>query len=272
MANILKAPGQYIQGKGELKNLGKIIKRLGRKYLIILSERARERYDETISVSFLENELDFVYEIFGGECSLEEIERITQAGREHECDVVISIGGGKAVATYLNAASVIIPTIASNDAPCSGLSVVYNEAGVVVKVIFSKRNPDYVIVDSELIVKAPVRFFTAGMGDALATYYEARACKASGARTMARGNATNTVMMMAELCRDLILKNGYEAKCAAEKKEVNQAVEDVLEASILLSGIGFESGGLAAAHAVNDGLVHVTGTHGAMHGENRSCF
>jgi len=151
-----------------------------------------------------------------------------------DSDGIIAVGGGKtidtakAVAQKLDLPVVIVPTIASNDAPCSGLSVVYNEEGVVVKVIFSKRNPDLVLVDSEIIAKAPVELLVAGMGDALATYFEARAVKASGARNMARGNVTNTAMMMSKLCYDLLIANGVEAKKAVENKEVNEALEQDL--------------------------------------------
>jgi glycerol dehydrogenase len=74
-------------------------------------------------------------------------------------------------------------------------------------------------------------------------------------------------MAMAKLCNDLLLTYGLDAKKAVEAKEPNEALENVLEASILLSGVGFESGGLAAAHAINDGFAYVEQAHGAMHGE-----
>lgn len=45
------------------------------------------------------------------------------------------------------------------------------------------------------------------------------------------------------------------------------AVEKVVEANTLLSGLGFESGGLAAAHAVHNGLTAVPATHDHMHGD-----
>ncbi|MBO6132962.1 MAG: glycerol dehydrogenase, partial [Lachnospiraceae bacterium] len=276
MANAIKLPGQYIQGPGELKNLGKYIKKMGKKFLILLSENSKKRFESIVSASLQENELDFIYEATGPQCSLPEIERVTEVGKSAGCDAVISLGGGKiidigkAVATYLAAVSIIVPTVASNDSPCSGLSVVYNDEGVVVKVIYSKRNPDLVLVDSEVIAAAPPRFFAAGVADALATYFEARACKASGARNMARGSQTDTAEMMAKLCNDILFEYGSEAKKAIEEKKPNEALEHVLEACTLLSGVGFESGGLAAAHAINDGFAYVPAAQGAMHGEKVS--
>jgi len=273
MASVIKAPSRYIQGKGEIKNLAKHLGKLGSKYLILLSERTYGRVGEDIKASFNESEAEVIFEYFNGECSLSEIERVMEIAKGKASNGVIAVGGGKtidtakAVAQKLDLPVVIIPTIASNDAPCSGLSVVYNDEGVVVKVIYSKRNPDLVLVDSEIIAKAPVELLVAGMGDALATYFEARAVKASGARNMARGNVTNTAMMMSKLCYDLLITNGVEAKKSVENKEVNEALENVLEANILLSGVGFESGGLAAAHAINDGFAFVPQAHGKLHGE-----
>ena len=156
--------------------------------------------------------------------------------------------------------------MASNDAPCSGVAVLYNEQGVVVKAVLMRRNPDLVVVDTEIIAKAPVRLFAAGLGDALATWFEARACHKSGARTMARGNVSNTALMMSRLCYDLLMEHGVEALEAVRQHTVTKALEDVVEASIYLSGLGFENGGLAAAHAINDGLAQEPQTHGMYHG------
>ena len=273
MANIIKAPSKYIQGKGEIKNIGKHLNKLGNKFLIICSEGTFKRIGQDIKLSFDENMCQYIFEYFNGECSLEEIDRIVEIAKNNNCDVVVAIGGGKAIDTgkavsqKLDCPVVVVLTIASNDAPCSGLSVVYNNEGVVVKVIFSKRNPDVVLVDSEIIAKAPARMLVAGMGDALATYFEARASRNSSSKTMAKGTATNTAIMMGKLCFDLLMENGIEAKKSVEKNEVSEALENVLEANILLSGIGFESGGLAAAHAINDGFAYIEQSHDALHGE-----
>lgn len=72
---------------------------------------------------------------------------------------------------------IIVPTIASTDAPCSALSVIYTDEGVFEKYLFLPSSPDMVMVDTDIVSKAPVRLLISGMGDALATYFEARACK-----------------------------------------------------------------------------------------------
>ena len=273
MAKIMKAPGKYIQGAGELKNLGTHVKKMGNKFLVLMSKRNCNELGDQIKASLEEGGYECVFEIFNGECSLEEIDRVAAVGKEAGCDSVIAIGGGKAIDTgkavgvRLDTTVIVVPTIASNDAPCSGLSVCYNDKGVVCKVIYGKRNPDIVIVDTEIIASSPVRLFVSGMGDALSTYFEARACKASGARNYCRGTAPNTALAMAKLCFDLLMQSGVQAYEDVKKKDATTAVEDIAEADILLSGVGFESGGLAAAHAINDGFAQVPQAHGALHGE-----
>ena len=139
----------------------------------------------------------------------------------------------------------ICPTIASTDAPCSALSVIYTDAGVFEEYLFLPANPNMVLMDTEIIAKSPVRLTVSGMGDALATYFEARACKTSGAMTCAGGKVTGAAMALAKLCFDTLMDEGVKAKLALEAGACTEAVEKVIEANTLLSGIGFESGGLA---------------------------
>jgi len=163
-----------------------------------------------------------------------------------------------------------VPTIASTDAPTSALSVVYTDDGVFEEYFWLPANPDVVMVDTEIISKAPSRYLVAGMGDAFATYYEARAVKASNANTCAvaaLGKQTITAFALAELCYKTLMEDGFKARVAADSNAITPALENIIEANILLSGIGFESGGLAASHSIHNGLTVLPQTHDAQHGE-----
>lgn len=270
----LKAPGYYVQGAGELDKLGKYIKKIGDNFLVLLSPNNKRRIGERLEAAITSVDKKFVFCEFGGQCSKSAIEEAVAVAKEHGCDSIIGVGGGKAldtakaIATNLGGlTTVIIPTIASNDAPCSSVAVIYNDAGVVVKALMMNRNPDLVLVDTELIAKAPKHYLIAGMGDALSTYFEARACYRSGAKTMARGTCSKTALALSKLCYDTLLHDSEKALEAVDKQEVTPALESVVEACVYLSGVGFESGGLAAAHAINDGLAHVEQAHNADHGE-----
>ena len=81
---------------------------------------------------------------------------------------------------------VIVPTIASTDAPCSAIAVRYTPDGVYQESISCARNPDIVLVDSALIAKAPARFLVAGIGDALSTWFEARSNLETASRQLHR--------------------------------------------------------------------------------------
>ena len=160
-----------------------------------------------------------------------------------------------------------MPTIASTDAPCSALSVIYSDQGVFERYLFLPANPNMVLVDTAVVSAAPVRLLVAGMGDALATYFEARACEASGATNCVGGRTTLAAMGLARLCYDTLMENGVKAKLAVEQKVCTKAVEHVIEANTYLSGLGFESGGLAGAHAIHNGLTAIPETHKMYHGE-----
>lgn len=214
-----------------------------------------------------------VFDYFNGECCKSEINRLTAVMEKEGCDLVIGIGGGKildtakAAAYYRHTPVVICPTIASTDAPCSALSVIYTENGVFEEYLFLPSNPDMVLMDTEVISKSPVRLTVSGMGDALATYFEARAVLAKDGLTCAGGHGTLAAHALAELCFDTLMEEGVKAKLALEAGACTPAVEKIIEANTLLSGIGFESGGLAGAHAIHNGFTVLEECHSMYHGE-----
>jgi glycerol dehydrogenase len=196
-----------------------------------------------------------------------------KAATKAKADVVVGVGGGKtldaakAVGHRAGASWATVPTVASTDAPTSALSVIYTDDGIFQEYVFFPHNPDLVLVDTELCANAPYRYLVSGMGDALATWVEARATAEARKPTMAGGAPTMAALALAKLCWDTLLSYGFSARHAAEQHVVTPALEKVVEANTLLSGVGFESGGLAAAHAVHNGLTALPQTHHYMHGE-----
>ncbi|MDD6311759.1 MAG: glycerol dehydrogenase [Firmicutes bacterium] len=274
MARTLIAPCKYIQGPGELWNIGTYAAKYGENALILISEGGIKRFGEIIKKSFADAKKKMAFFEFGGECSKKEIMRVIDAVFEEECDCIIGVGGGKIFDTAKAAADstyvplIIAPTIAATDAPCSALSVIYTEDGRVESFRNVRQNPDLVLMDSEVIAASPVRLTVSGMGDALATYFEARACKRSDSENYANGKSLNAGQALARLCYDILMEDGYKAKVALEAGgSLTQSVENIIEANTLLSGIGFESCGCAAAHAICDGLSELHETHEYYHGE-----
>jgi glycerol dehydrogenase len=262
-------PGKYIQGAGALNELPSLIKLFGRQGMILASPTAHKKIlpDSELPAHSL------LFERFGGECCEKELSRLGAVIREKNVDVLVGMGGGKTIDTAKIAADranipvLVVPTIASTDAPCSGCAVLYSEQGVFESVYYQKLNPSAVLVDMEIIANAPVRFLVAGMGDALATWFEAKSCSSTQSPNECGGLSTMTGLNLARLCYDTLLQYGPAARIAAGQHIITPALERIVEANILLSGVGFESGGLASAHSIHNGLTALEETHAYYHGE-----
>ncbi|EKM7175916.1 glycerol dehydrogenase [Cronobacter sakazakii] len=273
MDRIIQSPGKYIQGAGVISRIGDYLKPLAERWLVVGDKFVLGFAEETLRQSFKKAALSVEIAPFGGECSQNEIDRLRKLADSARCTAVLGIGGGKtldtakALAHFMAVPVAIAPTIASTDAPCSALSVIYTDSGEFDRYLMLPHNPNIVIVDTQVVAGAPARLLASGIGDALATWFEARACSRSGATTMAGGKCTQAALALAELCYNTLLEQGEKAMLAAERHVVTPALERIIEANTYLSGVGFESGGLAAAHAIHNGLTAIPDAHHYYHGE-----
>jgi glycerol dehydrogenase len=275
MLKVFCAPARYTQGPNATLHLGPEIQNLGLQgpALIVAGRSAIRLLTPAWQATFAQTNTPYEVFPFAGECTAAEVQRGVTAAQQIQAKIIIGAGGGKvldaarAIAADLNLPIVNCPTIASSDAPCSALSVIYNEAGTVETYRIYRRNPDLVLVDTSVIAQSPARLLVAGMGDALATWFEAKVCAAGGVKNMRGGASTQSALALAELCYKTLLADGVAAIAALQSKTPNDALERLVEANTLLSGLGFESSGLAAAHAVHNGLTTAHGTHACMHGE-----
>lgn len=270
MRRIFKSPGAYVQGRNVLYSAGEFVDDGDRAVVIadatvldIVGDPLRDGFETAgFAVECLE---------FDGTCTRTEIDRIAEDARE--ADVVVGAGGGqaldtaKAVSGAVGGSLVTVPTIASTDAPTSSLSVLYTEDHEFDDFAFHDENPSLVLVDTAVVARAPTRFFRSGMADALATWFEAETAIEARAANVFEGQSTLTARAVARTCYETVREHGPSALAAVERDAVTESVDAVVEANTLMSGIGFESGGLAAAHSIHDGLTRVDATDGATHGE-----
>lgn len=277
------SPTKYVQGEDELLNLGYFVKSFGSSALLIAHPDDVNRVKHKLDATAEKFGITFVESGFKGECSRVEVARLQEIAREKKCVCTIGLGGGKAIdaakCVAEGEALIICPTIAATDAPTSHSAVLYTPDGSFDDYAYFKQSPSVVLVDTTVIAQAPVRFLVAGMGDALSTYFEARATAKSYSRVNASlpmgsreglcapAVGTHAALAMATLCYEMLLKDGVKAKAACECNMVTQALENIVETNILLSGLGFESAGLGGAHAIHDGLTILEGTHHYYHGE-----
>jgi glycerol dehydrogenase len=264
-------PGKYIQGVGAIGELPALIELLGKQGLILASPSVNDKVLPACGIDLRARAVPI--ELFRGECCEDELTRLFAILKQKQVDVLVGMGGGKTIDTAKIVADradipvIIIPTIASTDAPCSGCAVLYSKDGIFEAVCYQRTNPAAVLVDVGIIAAAPTRFLVAGMGDALSTWFEARSCDRTQSVNECGGYSTTAGLHIAKLCYDTLLAYGVAAKVASERHIVTPALDHIVEANTLLSGLGFESAGLAAAHSIHNGLTALAETHSFYHGE-----
>lgn len=269
----LIAAASYTQGPDVLEN--------ATSYRVLSSDRAllvggatalsvaeeslrRGLEDADVSVAGVERGVD--------SCTFHVIDALADRACEVDADVVVGVGGGvaldasKAAAERVGAKLAIVPTVVSTDAPCSSVAVVYDEDDGFVDYVHRRRNPELVVVDTRLVAESPTRFTRYGMGDAFATRFEAEAVARGRHATHAGGTPTDTALQLARRSFENLAMHGEQALAAVERDAVTPAVERIAETNTLLSGIGFESGGLAGAHAFSKGFSRtgVNAPHGLL--------
>ena len=272
------SPSRYIQGPGEINRLVCHTGKYGKRVFAVIDSYFFEKLSPHLQDIYKQEGQMIMTESFEGEITKERILAFSEKAAACQAEVIVGIGGGKtldtakAVAFGLSCKLVVVPTSASTDAPTSAMSIIYNDRHEHSDVYYYPNNPDLVLVDSQIIADAPVRFLVSGMADALATVYEARATLRSHSPNYVNQEsgpylATRTACAIAELCAETVFRYGEEAKKANEAHIVNEALEAVIEANTLMSGLGFENVGCAASHVIHNGISATPEGAGSLHGE-----
>ena len=201
------------------------------------------------------------YAEFVDENPSQEIDRLAALARDYKVEFIIGLGESKA----LDCAKIIaqthhlplasLPTTAVTDAPCSEVSAVYSPDGHFDHYTFLKKSPDVLLVDTSIIAKASARYLAAGIADAIATHLESQSLKKG--LSPWRGLNAEVAYAISHKCHETLLKYGKLAYEANKAHAVTPAFESVVEANTLLSRLGFESGGVTAAHSVRAALCLV---------------
>ena len=266
---------RYIQGPGELDNLFAYGRKYGDRFLIFVDTGVYEMIQQRVEAIEDRCGCSFLLSPFIGECCQENVDLLAGEVRKADCNVIVGIGGGKMldiaklVADSVDLPRIIVPTSASNDAPAADWAAVYDVNGVHLGGVPTRRCTELVLVDSAIIAQAPARLFAAGIADALVTWYEAVANeKAFAPNYIDRGYARCLAgMAIARECHDILLRDGKRAYEAVKAKVLTEAVENIIEANILLSGLGFMNAGCAGAHGIHNGISEIEAGKSFLHGE-----
>jgi glycerol dehydrogenase len=265
---------KYIQGAGIISECGAFLPNLDGRLLLVADAVVMPLVFEKLRKAAAEAKLELWKWNFGGECSEEEISEVKKFSIENNIKAIAAAGGGKSLDTsrmvshQLKIPMISIPTIASSNAATSSLAVLYSKDHIYMYPVKIGRCPDLVIVDSEIITHAPVRFLIAGMGDGLSAIYEGEAMKTANKKTVHGTDCNPTSLIISRLAHDVIREKGYQAKISVENHIVTPALEDVIEAIIFLSEAGAEGGGgTAIPHGLHAALTILPEIKEVYHGE-----
>lgn len=269
---IFGSPGRYIQGPGTISEIGAAIAQAGRSAAVVADDFVAGIIGEPIAESAAAHGIAVRFLAQNGEVTASAIAALRASYDTDPAEVVVAAGGGKSIDTGKALAHayglplITVPTVASNDSPTSKNYVIYDDNHQLLEVGHLPASPRHVIVDTSLIARAPRQFLLAGIGDAITKRFEAEQCLASGGRNMFGAKSSLAGVALARACYDILRADAPAALERCGTGEPDAAFERLIEAVLLLSGLGFESGGLSIAHAMTRGLSRTAGAGKSLHG------
>lgn len=269
---VFGSPGRYYQGRGLVQRLDELSAYLGNKAALVTDRQVAGFLLTPMQDALAKRDATVVAYAFDGELTQALVDQLAAQVSKAKHDFVIAAGGGKgidagkAVAHKLGLPLMTLPTAASTDSPTSKNYVLYDDNHRMAGVFHMDRNPDTVLVDTKILSAAPPVLLRYGIGDAIAKKFEARQCTRMKGRNMFGERPTIAALALANACYDSLRKNAESALECAGSGEPTPAFEATVEATILMAGLGFESGGLSITHALTRGLPLIPGLNTAPHG------
>jgi glycerol dehydrogenase len=266
-------PSKYVQGQGVLSQLGTLVKQHGERPFVVAGRTGFSKVRARVQSSLLAAGIPLVgHDDTVTESTRSKIEEIASKCEELDVDVVVGCGGGKAIDTAkavgekLHAPVICIPTQCATNADQMADAVIFSEDHKFVEDMYLTRAPVLVLVDTDVVGRAPPQYLVQGMGDALACAFEKPAYAKTQRAKKAEVLATNAALEVNLKCFSTLMSHGVQAKKDVEAGKISESVEAVVEAIKLQSGFGFGGGGCAAAHAVHNGFTIAPGIR-RKHGE-----
>ncbi|HEY9772027.1 MAG TPA: iron-containing alcohol dehydrogenase family protein [Coleofasciculaceae cyanobacterium] len=261
------APARVLRGENCLANSGREIARLGIRPLVVGGQTLKV-IEPVLEPVFKAEKLVSQLANYSPDCAETSLARLKDAVQQHQADLIIGVGGGKALdlAKLLAAQSdlpvVTVPTSGATCAAWTALSNVYSEVGAFQYDVTLSRCPDLLILDYGLVRTAPRRTLIAGIGDAIAKWYEA---------SVSSGDSTATLLIsavqQARILRDILLQKSAIALNQPDSDEWREVVDATVLLAGVIGGVGGADCRTVAAHAVHNGLTHLLEAHDVLHGE-----
>ncbi|NYH11863.1 glycerol dehydrogenase [Pseudomonas moraviensis] len=270
---VFGSPGRYVQGTEVLAQAGAYLAHCGRSAVVVIDSYVLGLIRQRLDDSCAHAQVELHYITYDGEITADGIAGLRAAAANIEFEMILAVGGGKcidagkALAHSSGRALITMPTVASNDAPTSKNYVIYDDHHQLSEVGHLLVSPRYVLVDTSLIAQAPRPFLLAGIADALTKKFEAEQCYKAAGVNMFGARPALSGLVLARECYEVIRRYAEPALALAGTGEVTVAFDHLIEAVLLMSGLGFESGGLSIAHAMTRGLSKIPGAQQQVHGK-----
>lgn len=263
----LVALPKFCFGRGVYARFPALCRSLGDTFVVIGGVTAMEKGLPSLTAALEGSGMRMLAALpFGGACTQAAMDRLAAEIAPLSPAFLVGMGGGKAIDTAKGTADqlglplVSLPTLVSNCAPITALSVVYREDGPFDRFLFYDAPPALTLVDLEIAAKAPAKYFRAGMGDTLSKHLE---CTFS-ARGDELGHALDHMsaigLALSSTCYDPILLYGRAALDEVERGEAGPAMEicarSIIVSAGLVSLMANDDYNCALAHAVCYGLQH----------------
>ncbi|HAZ48036.1 MAG TPA: oxidoreductase [Cyanobacteria bacterium UBA11369] len=260
------APAQVVRGNLALESVD--FARMGNRPLVVGGSSTLAVVQSRLEPAIASQQLSAAWASYSPDCSEDSLAMLRSQIEQHQADFIIGVGGGKALDTAKLLAHqchlpiVTIPTSGATCAAWTALSNVYSPEGAFLYDVPLDRCPDLLVLDYSLIQTASQRTLVAGIGDALAKWYEASVSSGTSEQTL-----IVAAVQQARILRDILFQKSTDAL----KEPGGEAWREVVDATVLLAGVIGGLGGAqcrtVAAHAVHNGLTHIRAAHDALHGE-----
>ena len=230
----------YSIGDDCYKEIPYVTRRYGKTAVVIGGKTAMEKAKPELLAALKGSDLeitDFIW--YGGDSNYENIEMLKAMPEVQNADMVFGVGGGRAVDTVKTLCDRIdkpfftFPTLASNCASCTAISVIYNADGTFKEYAYLKAPALHTFINTKIIAESPEKLFWAGIGDALSKEYEVVfACRDK--------DMTHTPLLgrvLAEACTEPLVSYGKKALEDCRNNVSSKNIEQIALDIIITTGL-----------------------------------
>ena len=260
LTDIITLP-RFCFGRGVYHRFPALCRQLGRTFVVVGGVTAMEKGMPSLTAALEGTDMELLGALpFGGACTKRAMDNLMEKIAPLKPDFIVGMGGGKAIDTAKGVAFglglplVSLPTLVSNCAPITALSVVYREDGPFDSFQFFDAPPVLTLIDLEIAANAPDQYFRAGMGDTLAKHLESTFSARSDVLGKEMDHMSAIGLALSSTCYGPILQYGREALSEVQRHEAGPAMEICARSIIVSAGLV----SLMANDDYNCALAHAT--------------